>query len=61
MNIPFHKTQLFAPNQLKFKLSDMVQKMFLRASTVLHNMGNQAEIPLDENIAGFQVALGAQG
>ena len=39
----------------------MVQKIFARASILLHNMGNQAEVAFDENITCFQISLGASG
>lgn len=38
----------------------MVQKIFARASNLLHDMGDQAEIALDEDVPGFRVALPGQ-
>ena len=37
----------------------MVQKVFARASILLHDMGHEPQISLDEDIPGLQVALGA--
>ena len=39
----------------------MVQKVFARASILLHDMGNQPEVAFDKDITCFQVALGAKG
>jgi len=47
-NIPFHKMRLLVPKLLKYKLPAIVQKMFARASILLHNMGNQPEIPFNQ-------------
>ena len=52
--------RLFVPKWLKSKLPAMVQKIFACASTVLHNMGNQAQVALDEYVAGTNVTLGSQ-
>lgn len=35
-------------------------RKYLRASILLHDVGHQAEIALDEDVAGGQVALGCQ-
>ena len=35
-NIPFHKTRLFVPKWTKSTLPAMVQKIFARASNLLH-------------------------
>ena len=50
--------RLLVPKLLKYKLPVMVQKMFARASILLHNVGNKAEIALDEDIARIHIALG---
>lgn len=55
-NIPFHKMRLFTPKLLKSKLPTMVQKIFARASILLHNMGHQAQIAFNQDIAGGQIA-----
>lgn len=39
----------------------MVQKMFARASILLHHMGHQAQVALNEDIPGIQVPLGREG
>lgn len=36
----------------------MVQKIFARASNLLHDMRHQAQVALNENIAGLQIPLG---
>ena len=36
----------------------MVQKIFARASNLLHNMSHQAQVAFDQDIAGVQVAGG---
>ena len=36
----------------------MVQKMFARASILLHNVGNQSEVAFDKDVPGLQVSLG---
>ena len=59
-NIPFHKTRLLAPKLLNFKLPSIVQKIFARASILLHNMRHQAQVTLDKNISGIQVTPGCQ-
>lgn len=38
----------------------MVQKLFARASTLVHNMRYQAQVALDEDIAGLQIAFRGQ-
>ena len=38
----------------------MVQKMFARASTLVHDMGNQPQVPFDEDISRLYVPLGRQ-
>ena len=57
--LSFPQNAAFYPKVVKIKLSAMVQKMFLRASTLLHNVGNQAQVALDENVPGLQIPLGA--
>jgi hypothetical protein len=45
--------RLFTPKLLNFKLPAMVQKIFARASNLLHNVGYQAQVALDQDIAGI--------
>lgn len=56
-NFPFHKMRLFVPKQLNFKHPDIVQRIFPCASTLLHNVGHQSQIPFDEDISCLQVAF----
>ena len=38
----------------------VLHRKFPRALSLIHNMGDQAEVPFYENIPGVQVALGCQ-
>jgi len=60
-NISFQKITVSYALYRNFKLFCMLQKIFPFASSLIHNVGHQAEISLDEDIAGFFVALGCQG
>ena len=50
--------RLFVPKWLNSKLPAMVQKIFARASILLHNVSHQAQVALNQDVASLQIALG---
>ena len=50
--------RLFTPKLLKSKLPTMVQKIFARASNLLHNMCDQAEVVFNQEVSRLNVPVG---